>query len=110
MATVNIYLTFNGNCEEVFNFYKSVFGSEFNYVGRYSEMPPREDMHPLADEDKNKIMHIGLPISKETILMGMDNTKEYEAQTTFGNNFSIMATAESREEADRLFARLSESG
>ncbi|MBK5722977.1 VOC family protein [Dysgonomonas sp. Marseille-P4677] len=110
MATVNVYLMFNGNCEEAFNFYKSVFGGEFTYITRYSEMPPQEDLPPLADEDTNKIMHMSLPISKETMLMGSDNVKEYEAQTTFGNNFSILATATSREEADRLFNALSADG
>lgn len=110
MAALNIYLTFNGNCEEAFNFYKSVFGGEFTYIGRYSQMPAQEGMPPLQDEDKNRVMHVGLPISKETMLMGCDNTKENEKLTTFGNNFSVIVTANSREEADRLFNALSAEG
>lgn len=110
MATVNIYLTFNGNCEEAFNFYKYVFGGEFNSIARHGQMPPQEGMLPLSDADKNKVMHIGLPISKETILMGADNTESYESHTTFGNNFSIMVTANSKEEADGIFDALSIGG
>lgn len=109
MATVNIYLTFNGKCEEAFNFYKSVFGGNFNSINRYSEMPAQEGM-PLTEADKNRIMHIGLPISKETMLMGADNTQGYENHTTFGNNFSIMVSGSSRDDADRIFKALSAEG
>ncbi len=109
MSTVNIYLTFNGTCEEAFNLYKSVFGGEFNSVNRYSEMPPQEEM-PLTEADKNRIMHIGLPISKETILMGADNTQNNESHTSFGNNFSIMATGTDKADADRIFNALSAGG
>lgn len=110
MTTVNVYLMFNGNCEEAFNFYKSVFGGEFNYLGRYSDMPAGEGMPDLSDEDRNKVMHVGLPISKETMLMGADNTKECEEHTVIGNNFSLSVSLESREEADRVFAALSAGG
>jgi PhnB protein len=110
MATVNVYLTFNGNCEEAFNFYKSVFGGEFTYIGKYGEMPVQEGMPPLSDEDKKRIMHVGLPISAETMIMGCDNIKENEKNTAFGNNFSMIATASSKEEADRLFNALSVGG
>lgn len=71
MATVNVYLTFNGNCEEAFNFYKSVFGGEFPYIGRFKDMPPQEGP-AMSEEDGNKIMHVTLPISKETCLFGSD--------------------------------------
>lgn len=115
MATVNIYLTFNGNCEEAFNFYKSVFGGEFPYVGRFGEMPPGdaspgEDGKSMSDEDANRIMHISLPISKETILMGSDTGGEWAAGYQPGNNFSISVNAENRGEADTLFAGLSAGG
>ena len=77
MATlVNAYLNFDGTCEEAFNFYRSVFGGEFPYVGRFKEMPPQEGMDPLPESDANKIMHISLPISKETMLMGSDAAGE----------------------------------
>lgn len=62
MATVTTYLNFNGTCEDAFNFYKSVFGGEFNYIGRFGEMPLHEGMPPMSEADKNKIMHVGLPI------------------------------------------------
>ena len=67
MAAVNPYLTFNGNCEEAFNFYKSVFGGEFPYIGRFKDMPSEQ---PIPESEKEKIMHVSLPIGKETILMG----------------------------------------
>jgi PhnB protein len=108
MATVNVYLTFNGNCEEAFNFYKSVFGGEFSYLGRFSEIP-KEEGKTLPEADKNRIMHVSLPISKETVLMGSDTSTEY-GDVKFGNNFSVSINTESKEEADRLFNSLSESG
>lgn len=109
MATVNVYLTFNGNCMQAFDFYKSVFGGEFPYVGTFGEMPPMEGKE-TPEEDKNKIMHISLPISKETILMGSDTAGEWTSNHKEGNNFSISINAESREEADKLFNGLSEDG
>lgn len=55
MATVNVYLTFNGNCEEAFNFYKSVFGGEFPYIGRFGDMPQSEDGKQVSEEEKIKL-------------------------------------------------------
>jgi PhnB protein len=109
MATVNVYLTFNGNCEEAFNFYKSVFGGEFPYLGRFGEMPPSEE-NKVSPEHANRIMHVSLPISKETIIMGSDTGGEWAANFKQGNNFSISITAERRDEADRLFSGLSVGG
>ena len=68
MATVNVYLTFNGNTEEAFNFYKSVFGGEFSYIGRFKDMPVDENCPPPSEAEGNRIMHVSLPLSKETIL------------------------------------------
>lgn len=111
MATVNIYLTFEGNCEEVFGFYKSVFGGEYSYVGRFKDAPPIEDYPPMPVDLGEKIMHIGLPISKETLLMGCDNIEKASGQKTItGNNFSISVTAESKADADRIFRALSSGG
>jgi len=110
MTTVNIYITFNGNCEEAFTFYKSVFGGEFPYIGRFKEMPPQEGMPPMAAEDGEKIMHVSLPVSKETVLMGSDTIGEWGFSLKTGNNFSVMVGTDSREEADRLFNGLSEDG
>jgi PhnB protein len=109
MATVNVYLTFNGNCKEAFDFYRSVFGGEFPYVGKFGEMPPQEGQQ-MDEADKDKIMHISLPISQETMLMGSDTGGEWSASFKEGNNYSISINTDSREEADKLFNGLSAGG
>jgi len=110
MAVVNVYLTFMGNCKEAFNFYRSIFGGDFPYVGKFKDMPPQEGMPPMSEEMGEKIMHISLPISKETSIMGSDTGGEWAPNFTQGNNFSISINAESKEEADRLFNGLAEGG
>lgn len=110
MKTVNIYLNFNGNCKEAFDFYKSVLGGEFSYVGKYGEMPPQEGMKPIPDNAKNKIMHISLPISKETILMGSDSIEGFGPAFIAGNNFSVSLHTDSENEAKRIFKGLSDGG
>ena len=110
MPTVNVYLTFNGNCKEAFDFYKSVFGGEFPYVGTFAEMPPQEGMPPVPDDFKDKIMHISLPVSDETVIMGSDTGGEWASDFKQGNNFSISINADSKAEADKLFNGLSEGG
>ncbi len=110
MATVNIYLTFNGNCEEAFKFYQSVFGGEFPYIGRFKDMPPGEGDGKLTPGEENRIMHVSLPISKETMLMGSDTGGEWGANYLQGNNFTISITAENKAEADKLFNGLSAGG
>jgi PhnB protein len=110
MATINIYLNFNGNCEEAFNFYRSALGGEFSHVGRFKDMPQPEGSEPISKEMGEKIMHISLPISKETVLMGSDTGGEWASSYQPGNNFSISITAESKEEADKLFDGLSNGG
>ena len=109
MTTVNVYLTFNGNCLEAFNFYKSVFGGEFPYVGYYKDMPT-DGGKPVAPEDAEKIMHISLPISHETMLMGSDTGGEWASSFAQGNNFSLSINTDSKESADRLFNGLSANG
>lgn len=106
--TTNIYLNFDGNCEEAFNFYKSVFGVDFNYIGRFSEIPGEEGAN-VPEADKNKIMHVGLQIGDST-LMGSDCGQEWSPQFTSGNNFSISITADSKDDADRIFNALSAGG
>ena len=110
MATVNVYLTFNGNCEEAFNFYKSVFGGEFPYLGRFKDMPPSPDGKTMDAAFADKIMHVSLPVSKETMIMGSDTGGEWASNYQEGNNFSISINAETKEEADRLFNGLSNGG
>ncbi len=110
MATVNVYLTFNGNCEEGFNFYKSVFGGEFPFIGRFKDMPPQPGQSAIPEEMGNRIMHVSLPVSKETMIMGSDTGGEWAADYKVGNNFSISINAESKKEADKLFNSLSAGG
>ncbi|MFC0182464.1 PhnB protein [Pseudarcicella hirudinis] len=106
MAAVNPYLTFDGNCEEAFNFYKSVFGGEFPYIGRFSDAPSDSGM---PSDEANKIMHVSLPIGHGSIIMGSDRLNEH-GKATIGDNFSISINAESEAEADKLFNGLSAGG
>lgn len=109
MARINAYLTFDGTCEEAFNFYKSVFGGDFPMVGKFGDMPPQEGMPPISDEVKNRIMHMSLPISAETVLMGSDTMPGIHDHQV-GNNISLSINTDSREEADRVFNGLSAGG
>ena len=106
MAAVNPYLNFNGNTEEAFNFYKSVFGGEFPMVMRFKDVPSE---HQMGESDGEKIMHIALPIGQGTVLMGSDVPEAY-GKTTIGTNFYISISAASEEEADKLFNGLSAGG
>ena len=109
MTTVNAYLTFNGNCLEAFNFYKSVFGGEFPYIGRYKDSPADVN-HPILPDEEDRIMHVSLPISAETMLMGCDTGGEWTSSFVQGNNCSLSLSADSKESADRLFNSLSAGG
>jgi PhnB protein len=106
MAAVNPYLTFNGQCEAAFNFYKSAFGGEFLMLSRFSEIPPEM---PVPEEDKNKVMHVALPIGKGSILMGSDTSSQMGGVEA-GTNYSIAIAAESEAEARKLFDSLSAGG
>lgn len=110
MTTINVYLTFDGDCEEAFNLYKSVLGGEYAAFSRFGEMPPQEGMPPLPEEHKNRVMHVSLPVSKETVLMGSDTGGEWASNHVVGNNFSVSIGTDSKEEADRIFAALSADG
>ena len=107
MAKVNPYLRFNGNCEEAFNFYKSIFGGDFQYIGRFSEMPPE---FAVPESDKNKIMHVSLPVSEETFLMGEDASDAFGGKYIAGNNFTVSISASTEDEAKKLFNGLSAGG
>lgn len=110
MATINPYLIFNGNCEEAFLFYQSVFGGEFPYVGKFKDMPvDSAGGVVLSEADKERIMHISLPIGKDSILMGSDSNTASGA-VSFGSNVSISINATSKQEADKLFDGLSAGG
>ena len=109
MTTINPYLTFDGNCEEAFIFYKSVFGGEFAFAGKFKDMPENPE-YPVSDEEKEKIMHIALPISKETMLMGSDSSEAFGHATVEGNNFSISINTDTVEEVTRIYNELSAGG
>lgn len=108
MTTVNSYLTFNGNCEKAFNYYKAAFNSEFVHIGRFKDMPADPNFE-VSEADKEKVMHVTLPIGN-TILMGSDTSAEWSKNFNQGNNFSVAINTDSKEEADRLFQVLSENG
>jgi PhnB protein len=107
MALINPHINFNGNAEEAFNFYKSVFGGEFSKVIRLKDISSPE--FPVAENDANKIMHIALPIGKN-ILMGNDVPESMGQVNENENRSKISISAESREEADKLFSGLSAGG
>lgn len=112
MVTINPYLDFNGNAEEAFNFYKSVFGGEFAMLMRWENMPKSEGCEEmkLAEGDGEKIMHIALPIGSGNVLMASDALEAMCPNRIVGNNFSISVSPESKEETETLFAGLSEGG
>lgn len=104
MKTVNPYLNFQGNTEEAFNFYRQVFGGEYIMLQRFKDGPEAEK---LSNEDREKIMHIALPLAKGNVLMGTDVLGSMNQKIQQGNNFYICISTESQEEADRIFQALS---
>jgi len=108
MKCINTYLNFNGNCEEAFNFYRSVFGGEFSSKMRFAEMPSETPGMSLSEADKNRIMHIGLPLGKNNVLMGCDQPEAYEALP--GTNFHLSIDTETKNEASEVFKALSTGG
>ncbi len=107
MTKVDIYLNFNGNTEEAFNFYKSVFGGEFSALQRFKDTPEAGKLSPA---DQEKLMHISLPIGSSMTLMATDALESMGQTLVVGNNFSISLGADSQEEADRIFGQLSAGG
>lgn len=105
MVKLNTYLNFNGNTEEAFNFYKSVFGGQFIVVQRFKDSPGCEGM-PVGDQ--HKIMHIALPVG-DTILMGTDITKPMPA-ATYGTGISLSIDADNEDNAYRIYHQLAEAG
>ncbi|MDP3963342.1 MAG: VOC family protein [bacterium] len=108
MTKLNFYLNFAGNTEEAFNFYKSVFGGEFTSLVRFKDMPMSDVS--ISGEDGNKIMHISLPVGKDDVLMATDILESLGQTLVPGNTINISVHPESKEEADRIFNALSESG
>lgn len=108
MTTINPWINFNGNAEEAFNFYKSVFGGEFTKIIRFKDLASA-DFH-VPEKEANKIMRIGLPIGKNNILTGNDVPEFMGKVSEKENRSKILVNAENKEEADRLFNGLSAGG
>ena len=104
---VNPYLNFDGQAEEAFNFYKSVFGGDFSGKMKMEEAPGGDELPP---EEQNRLMHISLPIGKDIILMGSDIFPSMGQTLKVGNNLYISLHPESKEDADKLFNNLSAGG
>jgi PhnB protein len=110
MSRVSTYLNFERNTEAAFNFYKSVFGTEFTApIGRMGDVPS-DPNHPLADADKNLVMNVQLPILDGHILMGTDAPETMGFKLNAGNNVHIMLEPDTLEQAEKIFAALSVDG
>ena len=111
MARTSTYLNFPRNTEEAFNFYKSVFGGEFSGgIARFSDIPATDDAPELAEEDKNLVMHIELPIVGGHYLMGTDAPESMGFTMNFGNNMYINLEPDTNAETKKLFDALSKGG
>jgi PhnB protein len=111
MANVSIYLNFDGNAEEAFNHYKKVFGTEFSSpMMRMKDVPRQNGVPPLSEEDKNKVMHVALPILGGLEIMASDMLPSMGHKLVEGNNFTISLNPDTKEEADRLYNELSAGG
>jgi PhnB protein len=111
MARTSTYLNFARSTEEAFNFYKSVFGTEFvGEIARFADVPPQEGQPPMSDDDKQLVMNVQLPILGGHLLMGTDAPESMGFQLNQGNNVYICLDPDTRAEADALFAALSDGG
>lgn len=111
-ARVSTYLNFPGTTEKAFNFYKTVFGTEFNGKGiqRFGDITPPEGMPPLSEEEKKLIIHVELPILGGHVLMATDASESMGFKLQYGNNTHINLEPETRAEAKRLYNALSDGG
>ena len=108
MALINPHVNFNGNAEEAFTFYKSVFGGEFAKVIRFKDLA--SSGFKVSEREENKIMHIALPIGKSNMLMANDVPEAMGRTNENENRSKIVINANSKEEADKLFNGLSAGG
>ncbi|MFV0536028.1 MAG: VOC family protein [Dysgonomonas sp.] len=106
LAAVNPYLSFNGNCETAFKFYKSVFGGEFDEVHRYKDIPGED----IPESEKEKIMHMSLQLSEHVLLMGADSSEAFGQVTKFGDNITITLCTLDEEQTKHIYSTLSEGG
>jgi PhnB protein len=110
VAHTSTYLNFDRSTEEAFNFYKTVFGTEFDNLTRHSDVPLPEGAPGPSEEDKNLIINVALPILGGHILMGTDAPESMDFKVNQGNNFFICLHPDTRLESDALFAALSAGG
>lgn len=111
MARVSVYLNFQNQTEEAFNFYRHVFNGEFvGEISRFGDIPPSEDMPPVTEEVKNLVMNVALQIMDGFLIMGTDAPESMGFKLHMGNNVYINLEPESKEETERLFAELSAGG
>jgi len=108
MRAINPWINFNGNAEEAFNFYKSVFGGEFTKVVRFKDLA--NDDFKVPKNEENKLMHIALPIGSHNVLMANDVPEFMGRVNESENRSKIAVSSESREEADKIFNGLSAGG
>lgn len=108
MTTINPWINFNGNAEEAFNFYKSVFGGEFTKIIRFKDLASAE--FPVPEKEENKIMYIALPISNGNVLIANDVPDFMGHVNEHENRSKILINTGSREEAEKLFNGLSVGG
>lgn len=108
MIKIQTYLNFAGNSEEVFEFYKSVFGGEFSSLIRFKDMPM--DGVTLPENEQTKIMHISLPIGQNAVLMASDTLESFGQVLNQGNNVYISVHPDNKDEADQIFNALSAGG
>ncbi len=104
--SLNVYLNFNGTCRQAFEFYRSVFGGEFDLITTFGEGPPDYEAPP---EERDKIMHVSYRLG-DSVLMGSDMPSNFGITLVTGNNFSLSYQTTSREQTDDLFAKLSDGG
>ena len=111
MPRTSTYLNFARSTEEAFNFYKSVFGTEFvGGIARFGDIPAQEGQPPISDDDKQQVMNVQLPILGGHLLMGTDAPESMGFQLDQGNNVYICLDPDTRAEADGLFAALADGG
>lgn len=108
MTTLHPWINFNGNAQEAFTFYKSVFGGEFTKVVRFKDIATAE--FPVSKKEENKIMYIALPIGADNMLIANDVPEIMGQVSERENRSKILVRAENKEEAERLFAGLSAGG
>ncbi len=108
MLSINPHINFNGNAEEAFGFYQSVFGGEFSALMRFKELASED--FPVSEKEANKIMYIALPLGKNNRLIGNDVPEMLGKVSEQENRSKITVTAETKEEADKLFGGLSSGG